>query len=254
MTVAALAGRSVIVTGASRGIGRALAIGIAQAGASVGIAARSANDLADTARAIEALGAKCVAITLDVTDHAAVEAAFAGFAEALGGFDALINNAGTEQVCDSLDVDEAVWDRIIDTNLKAPFFCAQSAARLMLKSGTPGSIVNIGSIASLRGIATAVPYTTSKHGLLGLTRALAAEWAPLGLRVNAIGPGYFRTAMTDAFYESPGWQQAMLPKIPAGRFGELDDLVGATVFLCSDGARYVNGQMLYVDGGLTAAL
>ena len=254
MTVAALAGRSVIVTGASRGIGRALAIGMAQAGASVGIAARSANDLADTARVIESFGSKCVAITLDVTDRSAVEAAFAGFAEALGGFDALINNAGTEQVCASLDVDEALWDRIIDTNLKAPFFCAQAAARLMLKSGTPGSIVNIGSVASIRGIATAVPYTTSKHGLLGLTRALAAEWAPLGLRVNAIGPGYFRTAMTDAFYESPGWQQAMLPKIPAGRFGELDDLVGAAVFLCGDGARYVNGQMLCVDGGLTAAL
>jgi len=254
MTDEALAGRSVIVTGASRGIGRALAIGIAQAGARVGIAARSANDLADTARAIEGLGAKCVAITLDVTDHPAVAAAFARFAEELGGFDALINNAGTEQVCASIDVDEALWDRIVDTNLKAPFFCAQAAARLMLKSGTPGSIVNIGSIASLRGIATAVPYTTSKHGLLGLTRALAAEWAPLGLRVNAIGPGYFRTAMTDAFYESPGWQQAMLPRIPAGRFGELDDLVGAAVFLCSDGARYVNGQMLYVDGGLTAAL
>ena len=254
MTVAALAGRSVIVTGAGRGIGRALAIGMASAGARVGIAARSANDLADTARSIEALGSACVAITLDVTDRLAVEAAFGRFAEELGGFDALINNAGTEQVCASIDVDEALWDRIVDTNLKAPFFCAQSAARLMLKSGTPGSIVNIGSIASLRGIATAVPYTTSKHGLLGLTRALATEWAPLGLRVNAIGPGYFRTAMTDAFYESPGWQQAMLPKIPAGRFGELDDLVGATVFLCGDGARYVNGQMLCVDGGLTAAL
>jgi NAD(P)-dependent dehydrogenase (short-subunit alcohol dehydrogenase family) len=254
MTGAALAGRSVIVTGASRGIGRALAVGLARAGARVGIAARSANDLADTAREIEALGAKCVAITLDVTDRSAVEEAFAGFAEALGGFDALINNAGTEQVCASLDVDEAIWDHIVDTNLKAPFFCAQAAARLMLKSGKPGSIVNIGSVASIRGISTAVPYTTSKHGLLGLTRALAAEWAPLGLRVNAIGPGYFRTAMTDAFYESPGWQQTMLPKIPAGRFGELDDLVGATVFLCGDSAHYVNGQILYVDGGLTAAL
>lgn len=254
MTGTELAGQSVIVTGASRGIGRALAIGMAKAGARVGIAARSANELADTAATIEALGSKCVALTLDVTDHSAVSVAFARFADELSGFDALINNAGTEQVCASLDVDEDIWDRIVDTNLKAPFFCAQAAARLMIKGGKPGSIVNIGSIASARGIATAVPYTTSKHGVLGLTRALAAEWAPLGLRVNAIGPGYFRTAMTDAFYENPGWQQAMLPKIPAGRFGELDDLVGAVVFLCGEGARYVNGQILYVDGGLSAAL
>ncbi|WP_085315945.1 SDR family NAD(P)-dependent oxidoreductase [Derxia lacustris] len=254
MTTAALAGKAVIVTGASRGIGKALALGLARAGARIGIAARSEADLAQTAREIEALGAECVALTLDVTDGAAVGAAFAQFAERLGGLDALVNNAGVEQVCASLDVEEAVWDRIVDTNLKAPFFCAQAAARLMLKRGAPGAIVNIGSIASQFGIPTAVPYCASKHGVLGLTRALATEWAPLGLRVNAIGPGYFRTAMTDAFYEAPGWQAAMLPKIPAGRFGELDDLVGAAVFLCGDGARYVNGQILYVDGGLGAAL
>ncbi|WP_028311438.1 SDR family NAD(P)-dependent oxidoreductase [Derxia gummosa] len=256
-----LAGKVVMVTGASRGIGRTLALGLAAAGARVGLAARSADGLAETAAAIETAGGSCLAVTLDVTDHAAVAGAFARVAERFGGFDALVNNAGAEQVCASLDVDEAIWDRIVDTNLKAPFFCAQAAARLMLErspanadAGCAGSIVNIGSVASMLGIPTAVPYCASKHGVLGLTRALAAEWAPLGLRVNAIGPGYFRTAMTDAFYEAPGWQAAMLPKIPAGRFGRLDDLAGAAVFLCGDGARYINGQILYVDGGLTGAL
>src|SRR5262249_53383989 len=152
----------------------------------------------------------------------------------------------------SLEVDEALWDRILDTNLKGAFFCAQAAAAAMKATG--GSIVNLCSLTSYRGIPTAVPYTASKSGLLGMTRALAAEWAPLKIRVNGLAPGYFRTELTEAFYQSQDWQKAMLGKVPLGRFGCLDDLVGAAIFLASDASAYITGQCLGVDGGTLASL
>ncbi|MCA8909263.1 MAG: SDR family oxidoreductase, partial [Rhodospirillaceae bacterium] len=133
-------------------------------------------------------------------------------------------------------------------------FVAQRFAQALLAAGRPGSILNLGSLTSEVGVATAAPYTASKSGLLGVTRALSTEWAGRGIRVNALGPGYFRTALTEVFYQNDDWQQAMLGKIPAGRFGDLDDLIGAAVFLASDAARYVTGQILYVDGGYMAAL
>jgi NAD(P)-dependent dehydrogenase (short-subunit alcohol dehydrogenase family) len=189
---------------------------------------------------------------MDMLDIASVQEVVEDAATTLGGLDVLVNNAGVEQVCAATDVSEDLWDRIVDTNLKGPFFAAQAAARVM--AGEGGAIVNNCSIASTLGIATAVPYTSSKHGLLGMTRGLATEWAPLGIRVNAIGPGYFRTAMTEVFYENADWQRSMLPRIPAGRFGELEDLLGAVAFLSSDASAYMTGQILYVDGGFTSAL
>jgi NAD(P)-dependent dehydrogenase (short-subunit alcohol dehydrogenase family) len=162
--------------------------------------------------------------------------------------------AGIEQVCPSLDIEEELWDRILDTNLKGAFFAAQAAAREMQRAGKSGAIVNLCSLTTYRGIPTAVPYGSSKAGLLGMTQALAAEWAPLGIRVNALAPGYFRTSLTDVFYENQAWQQAMLGKIPLGRFGRLDDLTGAAVFLASDAAAYITGQCLGIDGGTLAAL
>ncbi len=244
-----LDGRRILVTGASRGIGRALAIGLAASGARVAIAARDMAALAETAASA---GAPMPMVPMEMLEIASVQRAVASAAAQLGGLDVLVNNAGGEQVCPSVDVTEALWDRIVDTNLKGPFFAAQAAARVM--AGQGGAIVNNCSLASTLGIATAVPYTSSKHGLLGLTRGLATEWAALGIRVNAIGPGYFRTAMTEVFYENPDWQRAMLPRIPAGRFGQMDDLLGAVAFLSSDAAAYVTGQILYVDGGYTSAL
>ena len=151
----------------------------------------------------------------------------------------------------SLEVDEALWDRILDTNLKGAFFCAQAAARRMIEGG---SILNLCSLTSEVGVPTAVPYGASKSGLLGMTRALAAEWAARGIRVNGIGPGYFRTALTEVFYQDEAWQKTMLDKIPLRRFGRLEDLIGAAVFLCSDAAAYVTGQVLYVDGGYLASI
>jgi NAD(P)-dependent dehydrogenase (short-subunit alcohol dehydrogenase family) len=244
-----LAGRRAIVTGASRGIGAALAVGLARFGADVAICAREAAALAGCRQQIEAAGRKAVPFALDVRTAGAIEPAIEQAATALGGLDILINNAGIEQVSPSLEVDEALWDRIVDTNLKGAFFCAQAAARRM----AAGAIVNVCSLTSGVGVPTAVPYGSSKSGLLGMTRALAAEWAP-SIRVNAIGPGYFRTELTEVFYRDPTWCGKMLEKIPAGRFGALDDLIGATVFLCSDAARYVTGQLLYIDGGYMASI
>jgi NAD(P)-dependent dehydrogenase (short-subunit alcohol dehydrogenase family) len=195
------------------------------------------------------VGRKALPFALDVLDTAAIGPAVDRAAAVLGGLDILINNAGVEQVSPSLAVDEALWDRIVDTNLKGAFFCAQAAARQMGE----GAIVNVCSLTSGVGVPTAVPYGASKTGLLGMTRALAAEWAPK-IRVNAIGPGYFRTELTEVFYQDQTWAAAMLRKIPAGRFGALEDLVGATVFLCSDAARYVTGQLLYIDGGFMASI
>lgn len=247
-----LSGKRALVTGASRGIGQAIAIGLARAGADVAVAARKLESLNETVPLIRAAGRRAVAIAMDVAKPAACATGVAEAAAGLGGLDILVNNAGIEEVRPSLEVDEALWDRILDTNLKGAFFCAQAAAKAMKAGG--GSILNLCSLTSEVGVPTAVPYGSSKSGLLGMTRALAVEWAPLGIRVNSLGPGYFRTALTDVFYQDKDWQQAMLQKIPLARFGKLDDLVGASVFLCSDASAYVTGIYLPIDGGYLASI
>jgi NAD(P)-dependent dehydrogenase (short-subunit alcohol dehydrogenase family) len=252
-SVFSLEGKTAIVTGGGVGIGESIALEFARAGADVAVAARDAASLAATVGSIAAAGRKAHGLAMDVRDPEAIRRGVAAAAAAFGGLDILVNNAGIEQVCESLEVDEALWDRIVDTNLKGAFFCAQAAARVMA-AGSGGAIVNVCSLTSEVGVPTAVPYGSSKSGLLGMTRALAAEWASKGIRVNGIGPGYFRTDLTEVFYRSATWQQAMLAKIPLRRFGRLDDLVGATVFLCSDAAAYVTGQCLYIDGGYMASI
>lgn len=246
-----LAGKRALVTGASRGIGQAIACGLAEAGASVAISARARGSLDETLVRIEG---KAIAVEMDVSEVASCRSGVEVAAAALGGLDILVNNAGIEQVCPSLEVDEALWDRILDTNLKGAFFCAQQAAKIMQRGGNGGSILNMCSLTSEVGVPTAVPYGSSKSGLLGMTRALSAEWASFGIRVNGLGPGYFRTALTDVFYENADWSQAMLAKIPLQRFGKLDDLVGAAIFLSSDAAAYVTGIYMPVDGGYLASI
>ena len=249
-----LNGQVSLVTGASRGIGRAIAVGLANAGADIVAMARGVDGLDTTRAAVESVGRSCHVVACDVADPASVARAFGEIAARGLAPDILVNNAGIEQVCPSEQVNDDLWDRIIDTNLKGAFFVAQHFARPLLAAGRAGSVINLGSLTSAVGVATATPYTASKSGVLGMTRALSTEWAGRGIRVNAIGPGYFRTALTDTFFEDEDWQHAMRARIPMGRFGRLDDLVGVSVFLASRASAYVSGQIFYVDGGYLAAL
>lgn len=248
-----LSGRRALVTGASRGIGQAIAVALAQAGADIAITARTVEALSETHARISNLGRHCVTLAQDVRDVEACTRVTTEAAEKLVGLDILINNAGFENVRASFDVDEALWESILSTNLKGAFFCAQAAGRIMAESGG-GAIVNLCSLTSYVGIPTAAPYGASKSGLLGITRALASEWAAHDIRVNAIAPGYFRTAMTEVFYENDDWQSRMLEKIPQRRFGKESDIGGVAVFLCSDAAAYITGHCIPVDGGYLASI
>lgn len=245
-----LQGRSVLITGSSRGIGQALATGMAAAGASVIVCGRTLASLETVCGRIRQQGGDALPLVLDVTQPARFAAAFASLPAPP---DVLINNAGTEQLCPSMDVDEALWDTILTTNLKGAFFCAQAAARLMAENGG-GSILNLCSLTSEVGVPGAAAYGASKSAMVGLTRTLATEWAAKNIRVNGIGPGYFHTDLTAQFYEDANWCRQMQEKIPLGRFGQLDDLIGAAVFLSSTAAAYITGQVLYVDGGYLAGI
>jgi gluconate 5-dehydrogenase len=246
-----LCGKAAVVTGGATGIGRAIALGLARAGAAVGVLGRDGAALTELVMEMRAQGYAAAHAVVDVRNVSDIAVSMQQLHSELGGLHILVNNAGVESVQPSLEVSEALWDRIVDTNLKGAFFCAQAAASRMTAGG---SIINICSLTSQVGVPTAAPYGASKSGLLGVTRALATEWAPLGIRVNGIGPGYFRTALTEAFYADPAWQEAMLPKIPMHRFGRLDELEGAAVFLASDAASYITGQVLFVDGGFLASI
>lgn len=242
-------GKTVFVTGASRGIGREIALAFARDGARLILSARSAEALTSVASEIRALEGEAVCLTLDQRDVDTIRSQIAP----LGPIDVLVNNAGVEEVRETLDVDEALWNKIVDTNLKGAFFVAQAVAAKMADANH-GSIINLASLTSYVGVPGAVPYGASKSGILGMTRAMAAEWAPKGIRVNAIAPGYFETDMTSVFYEDRDWVARMVDNIPAGRLGDLSDLSGAVRFLASSGANYVHGQCIVIDGGYLAKI
>lgn len=236
-----LEGRHALVTGANTGIGQAIAVALAQAGAKVTVAAR--RDCDETLTLIP----DAKAIRLDFADPLAARATFTG-----GDYDILINNAGTIRRADSLDFSEADWDDVIDVNLKAVFFTAQAFARALTQRKAPGAIINIASLLSFQGGIRVPSYTAAKHGVAGLTKLLANEWAPLNINVNAIAPGYIETANTRDLRSDPDRSDAILARIPAGRWGTPQDIAGTAVFLCSPAAAYIHGAILNVDGGWLA--
>ncbi|WP_299909367.1 2-dehydro-3-deoxy-D-gluconate 5-dehydrogenase KduD [uncultured Paracoccus sp.] len=240
-----LAGRKALVTGANTGLGQAIAVGLAAAGAEVICAAR--RDCDETLRMIAAACGTGGYLWLDFADPMAARDVFTG-----AGFDILVNNAGIIRRADAVEFSEADWDDVIDVNLKALFFTCQAFARDCLARGAPGKIVNIASLLSFQGGIRVPSYTASKHGVAGLTKLMANEWAAKGINVNAIAPGYIETNNTEALRADPGRNRAILDRIPAGRWGRPEDIAGTATFLCSDAAGYLHGVVLNVDGGWMA--
>jgi len=249
----ALSGKRVWVTGASRGLGRAIALGFAASGADVALTARSADGIQPVRDELEELGVKTMVLPASVSDSEAVCAAAQEIASAWGGLDVLVNCAGVSPVfkkAEFVEVEE--WQQVMDVNTTGSFLCAREAGKLMLE-GTGGSIVNISSIHGQVGAERMVAYGASKGAMDAITRTLALEWAPRGVRVNTISPGYFETDMTEALRGHQKWRQHLLDRIPMGRFGGPDELVSAALFLASDASSFMTGSNLVVDGGWTAA-
>ncbi len=243
-----LTGKTAIVTGANTGIGQAIAVGLAGAGANIAGVGRS--DMSQTA---EMIGEKAdfLAINADLATLDPIGRIVDQTLEWGGGIDILVNNAGIIRRADAIDFSEADWDAVMDVNLKSLFFLTQAVARHMLPRGS-GKIVNIASLLSFQGGIRIPSYTASKSGLAGLTRLLACEWAGKGINVNAVAPGYVATNNTKALRDDPARNTAIVDRIPAGHWGQPKDISGAVVFLCSAAADYIHGAVLPVDGGWLA--
>jgi gluconate 5-dehydrogenase len=249
-----LTGRNALVTGSSRGLGRAIATGLAEAGARVVLNGTDAARVAQAARDLRAAGHDPVELAFDVTDEAAVAAAFGQLDDAGIAVDILFNNAGIQHRQPLVEFSADDWRRVIDTNLTSAFLVGREAAKRMIARGTGGKIVNIGSLTSEVARATIAPYASAKGGIKLLTRAMAAEWAGYGIQANAIGPGYMLTDLNAALINDPEFDAWVKNRTPARRWGRPEELVGAAVFLASSASDYVNGQIIYVDGGMLAVL
>jgi gluconate 5-dehydrogenase len=257
MSVAALfdlTGRTALVTGSSGGLGLAIARGLAEAGAALVLNGRDRETLAAAAAGLNAAGHAVSARAFDVTDEAAVVAAFAEFDAGKLAIDILVNNAGIQFRKPMIDLATADWRRVLETNLTSAFIMGREAARRMISRGSGGKIINIASLTSEVARATVAPCTAAKGGIKQLTRSMAAEWAQHDIQANAIGPGYIVTEMNKALVEDPKFDAWVKARAPAGRWGKPEDLIGAAVFLASPASAYVNGQVIYVDGGMLAVL
>jgi gluconate 5-dehydrogenase len=248
-----LSGRTALVTGASRGLGRAMAEGLGRAGAKLLVNGVDAGNLARAVEEMRAAGLDAAPLAFDVADEAAVTAAFAGLDAQGVAVDILVNNAGIQFRKPMVELDTADWRRVLDINLTAAFVVGREAARRMIPRKR-GKIVNIGSLTSELARATVAPYTVAKGGVKMLTRAMAAEWGEYGVQANAIGPGYMITDMNRALIDNPAFDAWVKARTPARRWGRPDELIGAAVFLSSPASDYVNGQIIYVDGGMISVL
>jgi len=245
-----LTGKVVLVTGASSGLGVHFARTLAEAGASVAIAARRADRLASLQAELQAKGAKVAAVELDVQSSASIANAFDAAERHLGPIDVVINNAGISIVRPALEMPEEDWDSVVNTNLRGAWLVAQTAAKRWLAAKRPGVIVNIASILGLRTIGHVAPYNASKAGLIHLTRALAMEWARHDIRVNAICPGYIETEMNSDFWKTPAGKR-LIDRIPQRRIGKPEHLDGALLLLSSEAGSFMTGSVVTVDGGHT---
>lgn len=248
-----LSGRTALVTGSTRGLGRAMAEGLAGAGARILLNGTDAARTGAAAAEMRAAGLDVLAAPFDVAAEDEVKAAFAGFDRDGIAVDILVNNAGIQFRKPMVELETADWRRVIDVNLTAAFVVAREAARRMIPRGR-GKIVNVGSLMSAVGRATIAPYTASKGAVRSLTQTMAAEWAQAGIQANAIGPGYMITEMNRALIDNAEFNAWVTGRTPARRWGKPEELVGAAVFLASSASDYINGQIIYVDGGMLAVL
>jgi NAD(P)-dependent dehydrogenase (short-subunit alcohol dehydrogenase family) len=250
-----------LITGASRGIGRAIAQGLAEAGASVALSSRTQADLLQTAKGIRALGARAEAFPADVARVAEIQALVRDVLVRMGQIDILVNVAGVNRRAPSTEITEEDWDTVLDLNLKGLFFTSQAVGRYWIETRRfapehnrgKGKIINIGSIAGDKGSPRRAPYTASKSGVLGVTRTLAVEWATEGICVNCLAPGYIETELTKPLFDDPTFTTSFHNRVPMGRRGYPVDLVGAAVFLAAPASDYLTGQTIVVDGGFLIA-
>jgi NAD(P)-dependent dehydrogenase (short-subunit alcohol dehydrogenase family) len=245
-----LSGKVALVTGTSRGLGQYFARALAKAGADLAITSRNKNSLAAIAGEIHALGRQTFSAELDVRDQSSIQRTIAAIEDHFGKIDILVNNAGCNIRKPALDVTWDDWNTILDTNLRGSFFVAQAVARGMIARGY-GRIINIGSVTSVSGFANLAPYGASRGGIKQLTMSLADDWGCHGVTVNCLAPGWFKTQQNSVLYENAAWVEYISDRIPVKRPGLPDDLDGAIVFLASESSRYITGQTLLVDGGIS---
>ena len=248
-----LSGRTALVTGSSRGLGRAIAEGMAKAGARLIVNGVDPARVDAAVAELRAAGHSAEREAFDVTDENAIVAAFERFDAEKIEIDILVNNAGIQMRKPLVEFTTADWRKVIETNLTSAFVAGREAAKRMM-TRRRGKIINIGSLASELARPTVGPYTAAKGGIKNLTRSMAVEWAASGIQANAIGPGYMLTDMNQALVANPDFNQWLMSRIPSKRWGRPDELVGAAIFLASDASNYVNGQIIYVDGGMLAAM